>query len=96
MNDPPKNKDLEPFIINDIAPRNSDVRKSRRAWLKIIKSGKELGRKNVIARETYTQLVKERARVFKLPFFFDLSAFPLMSEPKLVSMEEVEELKAKF
>lgn len=78
-----------------IALSNMVVRKVRRAWLKITRSRQEIGRKNIIAREPYIQWVKERAQVGKLHFFFNPLAFPPMPEPESVSMEEVEELRAK-
>ncbi|XP_050895230.1 uncharacterized protein LOC127101830 [Lathyrus oleraceus] len=53
MNGPPEDKDLVPFVINNIDPLNPIVRKVRKAWTKIVRSGSELGKKNVIAKEPY-------------------------------------------
>lgn len=32
MNDPSKDEDLVPFVINNVVPLNPDVRKMRKAW----------------------------------------------------------------
>ena len=51
MNGPPRDEDLVPFVINSVDPPNPAVRKVRKAWTKVIRSGPELGKKNVIAKE---------------------------------------------
>lgn len=53
MNGPPEDKDLVPFVINDINPTNPIVRRVRKAWTKIIKSGPDIGKKNIISKEPY-------------------------------------------
>ena len=59
MNDPPRDEDLVPFVINNIDPLNRVVRKVRKAWTKIVRSGPELGKKNVIAKEPYVKGKKD-------------------------------------
>ncbi|XP_050916294.1 uncharacterized protein LOC127131412 [Lathyrus oleraceus] len=76
MNGPPRDEDLVPFIINNVDPLNPAVRKVRQAWTKIVRSGLELGKKNVITRELYVQWERERARVVKMPFYFESSTLP--------------------
>lgn len=61
MDDPPNEKFLYAFILHDIGESNSDMKRVRRAWMKINRKGKELEKSNCIARETYTQRVKVRA-----------------------------------
>lgn len=96
MNGPPEDKDIMPFVINDINITNLAMRKVRKAWTKIIRSGPNIGRKNIIAREPYIQWVKERAQVVKIPIFFDSSIFPLVSEPEPILQDDVEKLAAKI
>lgn len=55
MISPLKDKNLVPFIINDVDPLNPAVREVRRAWKKIVRIGQEWGKKNVIAKEPYVQ-----------------------------------------
>lgn len=76
MNGPPKVEALEPFILHDIEVDYPIVKKIKRSWQAVVKKGKELGKMNVMARETYTHWVKERVQVVKLPFQFDPSIFP--------------------
>lgn len=61
MNGPPEDKDVMPFLINEFNPTNLVVRRIRKAWTRIIRSGLNIGRKNIIAKEPYVQWVKERA-----------------------------------
>lgn len=53
MNGPSKDKDLVPFVINDVNPTNLVMRRVRKAWTKIIRSSPDIGRKNIISREPY-------------------------------------------
>lgn len=62
MNGPPRDEDLVPFVINSVDPFNPVVRKVRKAWTKIVRSGPEHGKKNVIAKELYMQGGKEEPR----------------------------------
>lgn len=87
MDSPPNDKFLEPFILHDISPSNLFVKKFRKIWVKIIRKGQELRKKNVISREPYTQWVMERVQVIKLPFIFDSSAFLQVLEPVPISIE---------
>lgn len=61
MNGPPKDEDLTPFVINNVDPINPIVRKVWKSWTKIVRSGLELGKNNVIVKEPYMQWAKERA-----------------------------------
>lgn len=95
MKGPSEDKYLETFVIHDITPSEPSVKKVRKAWLKISRSGQKIGKKNVIAREAYIWWVKERVQVIKIPFIFKFSSFPLVHELEPISMEEVKELRAK-
>lgn len=64
MLSPPKDKDLMPFIINNMDPLNP--------------------------------VGKEQARIVKMPFFFESSSFPLMSEPEPILQEDVDKLTNKI
>ncbi|XP_050919241.1 uncharacterized protein LOC127136762 [Lathyrus oleraceus] len=41
MDGPPDAKDLQPFVLFDIQASNPDVRTVRKAWLKVVRKGKE-------------------------------------------------------
>jgi hypothetical protein len=60
MDGPPEAKDLQPFMLFDIEASNPDVRAVRKAWLKVVRKGKEFGKRNLLAKEPYTRWVKER------------------------------------
>lgn len=51
-------------------------------------------RKNIATRESYTQRVKERVQLVKLPFVVDLTYCPDIHDPIPISIEEVDCLKA--
>lgn len=53
MNRPPEDKDPMPFFIKDIDQINHVIRKVRKSWTKIVRSGPKLGNKNVITKEPY-------------------------------------------
>ncbi|XP_050893382.1 uncharacterized protein LOC127100148 [Lathyrus oleraceus] len=60
MNGPPKVEALEPFILHSAKEDHPMVKKIKRSWQAIIRKGKELGKRNVIAREPYTCWVRAR------------------------------------
>lgn len=93
MNGPPKDKDIGPFFINDINPTSHVVRRVWKAWTKIIRSGPDIGTKNIISIEPYINWVKG---VVKIHFIFDSSTFPLVSEANPILQEDVEKLTAKI
>lgn len=95
MNDPPKVETLEPFILHSAEADHPMVKKIKRSWQAIIRKGKELGKRNVIAREPYTCWVRERVQMVKLPFPFDPSIYPLVPEPEPILPEDVEKLNAR-
>ncbi|XP_050890120.1 uncharacterized protein LOC127095482 [Lathyrus oleraceus] len=94
MNDPLRAEALEPFILHNTEANHSMVKNIKRSWKTIIRKGKELGKRNVIAREPYTYWVKERVQMVKLPFSFDPSIYPLVPEPEPIIPEDVEKLNA--
>ncbi|KAI5412488.1 hypothetical protein KIW84_057238 [Lathyrus oleraceus] len=96
MNGPPRDEDLVPFVINNVDPLNPTVRKVRQAWTKIVRSGPELGKKNVIARESYVQWAKERAQVVKMPFYFESLSLPQAPKPEPILQEDVDKLTSKI
>ncbi|XP_050877261.1 uncharacterized protein LOC127081015 [Lathyrus oleraceus] len=96
MNGPPKEEDLAPFFINTVDPLKPTVRKVRQAWNKIVRSGPELGKKNVIAREPYVKWEKERARVVKMPFYYESTSLPPVPEPEPILQEDVDKLTSKI
>lgn len=64
--------------------------------MKIVRSGPELGKKNVTAKEPYVQWAKERAQISKIPFYFESSSLPEVPEPKLILQEDVDKLTSKI
>ncbi|XP_050876506.1 uncharacterized protein LOC127080221 [Lathyrus oleraceus] len=95
MNGPPRDEDLVPFIVNGVYPLKPTVRKVRKAWTKIVISGPKLGKKNVIAKESYMQWAKERARIVKIPLNFESSCLPKVPGPKPILQEDVDKLTSK-
>lgn len=92
MDSPPNDKFIEPFILHDITPSNLTITKVKKTLVKIIRKGQELGKNNVIAREPYTQWIRERVKVIKLPCIFDSPTFSPVPEPMPILVEEVKEL----
>lgn len=95
MDSPPDDKFIEPFILHDITPSNLAITKVKKILVNIIRKGQELGKNNVIAREPYTQWVRERVKVIKLPCIFYSLGFPPVPEPMPILIEEVKELRTK-
>ncbi|XP_050890237.1 uncharacterized protein LOC127095610, partial [Lathyrus oleraceus] len=92
MNGPPKVEALEPFILHGVEMDHPMVKKIKRSWQAVIRKGKELGRRNVIAQEPYTCWVRERVQMIKLPYPFDPSIYPVIPEPEPILPEDVEKL----
>lgn len=60
---------LEEFILYEWVDNSEFQKKIIRAWGEICRQGRaELGKKNCIAKEAYTQWVKKRVREFLLSF----------------------------
>ncbi|XP_050889388.1 uncharacterized protein LOC127094624 [Lathyrus oleraceus] len=96
MNGPPKAEALEPFILHSAEADHPMVKKIKRSWQAVIRKGKELGKRNVIAQEPYTCWVRERVQMVKLPFPFDPSIYSLVPEPEPILPEDVEKLNARI
>ncbi|KAI5408478.1 hypothetical protein KIW84_054355 [Lathyrus oleraceus] len=96
MNGPPRGEDLVPFVINNVDLLNPIVRKVRQAWAEVVRSGPELGQKNLIAREPYVQWAKQRAQVVKMPLYFESSSLPQPPEPEPILQEDVDKLTSKI
>ncbi|XP_050916156.1 uncharacterized protein LOC127131270, partial [Lathyrus oleraceus] len=92
MNGPPKVEALEPFILHGVEMDHPMVKKIKRSWQAVIRKGKELGRRNVIAQEPYICWVRERVQIIKLPYPFDPSIYPVIPEPEPILPEDVEKL----
>jgi len=95
MDGPPDAKDLQPFVLSDIQASNPDVRAVRKAWLKVVRMGKEFGKRNILAKEPYTQWVKERVEKIQLPYILKAPAFPKTPEPEPILPEDMEKLATK-
>ncbi|XP_050889328.1 uncharacterized protein LOC127094546 [Lathyrus oleraceus] len=95
MDGPPDAKDLHPFMLFDIQASNPDVRAIRKAWLKVVRKGKEFGKRNLLVKEPYTRWVKEKVGEIHLPFIFNASAFPKTPEPKPILPEDMEKFTTK-
>ncbi|XP_050895549.1 uncharacterized protein LOC127102189 [Lathyrus oleraceus] len=95
MEGPPDAKDLQPFVLFDIQASNPDVRAIRKDWLKVVRKGKEFGKRNLLAKEPYTRWVKERVGEIHLPFILKASVFPKTPEPKPILPEDMEKLTTK-
>ncbi|XP_050878157.1 uncharacterized protein LOC127081975 [Lathyrus oleraceus] len=87
--------DLQPFVLSDIQASNPDVRAVRKAWLKVVRKGKEFGKRNILAKEPYTQWVKERVEKIQLPYILKAPAFPKTPEPEPILPEDMEKLVTK-
>ncbi|XP_050902754.1 uncharacterized protein LOC127115200 [Lathyrus oleraceus] len=94
VNGTPETRALQPFILHDLEMSNPVMKRVRRAWLIVVREGKELGKRNTLVKEPYTKWVKERAQVIKLPYPFDPSIFPLVPEPEPILPKDVEKLNA--
>lgn len=58
MNGPPEAGALEPFILHDWEMSNPVMKKVRRDWIVVVRKGKELGKRNTLVKEPYTQRMK--------------------------------------
>ncbi|KAI5447814.1 hypothetical protein KIW84_015314 [Lathyrus oleraceus] len=96
MNGPPRDEDFVPFFINNVHPLNPVVRKVRKAWTKIVKSGPEHGKKKVISKELYVQWAKGRAQIVRMPFYFESSYLPQVLELEPILQEDVDKLTSKI
>ncbi|KAI5382609.1 hypothetical protein KIW84_070157 [Lathyrus oleraceus] len=95
MDGPPDAKDLQPFVLSNIQASNPDVRAVRKAWLKVVRMGKEFGKRNILAKEPYTQWVKERVEEIQLPYILKAPALPKTPEPEPILLEDMEKLVTK-
>lgn len=86
---PPEAKYLHPFVLFDIQASNPDVRKIRKAWLKIVRKDKEFTKRNALVKEPYTRWLKKKVGVINLPFIFDASDFPKVPEPKPIFPKDI-------
>lgn len=82
-------------MLSDIQASNPDVRVVRKAWLKVVRMGKEFGKRNILAKEPYTQWVKERVEKIQLPYILKAPAFPKTPEPEPILPEDMEKLVTK-
>lgn len=94
MVSPPEDKDLMPFIINDMDSLNQTVRRVRRVWTRIIRIDQEQGKKNVVVKEPFILWVKEQAQIVNISFFFEPSS--RIPEPKPILQEDVDKLTNKI
>jgi hypothetical protein len=93
MEGKPEDRAVEEFVLKENEDNPALLRKIRRAWGQIRK--KPWTKKNCIAKPLYTQWVRERVEVNRLPF--DMVVRPLSPGPiTMVPIEEAEELKAKI
>lgn len=61
MLDKPDSEHLEDFVLHEGADNSEFLKKIIRAWGEICRQGRaELGKRNCIAKEAYTQWVKEK------------------------------------
>ncbi|GAU47269.1 hypothetical protein TSUD_280920 [Trifolium subterraneum] len=79
MEDKPSDKSLEGFFLKEGAEDTILLRKIRRAWSQVHK--KKMGKKNCVAKAPYTQWVRERVKIIKLPFVVKDPVEPLPPEP---------------
>ncbi|XP_050886864.1 uncharacterized protein LOC127092099 [Lathyrus oleraceus] len=94
MNDKPKDKLLEGFLLGEGVKDFDLVKRIGRAWTKVRREGKrERGKKNCIARGPYTSWVQARASQDKLPYPYEPPMHTNPPEPTHVTMEEAKELK---
>ncbi|KAI5400828.1 hypothetical protein KIW84_065621 [Lathyrus oleraceus] len=75
-------------------PHEELLRKVTHAWEKVHVKENKLKRKDTSSEESYTHWVKERVHLTKLPFMIDPTYVPDILDHILVSIEEVDRLKA--
>lgn len=92
----PEDRDLVPFIVNNVGPLNSAMKIVKRAWTCIVIIYQEWGKKKILAKEPYFMWVKEQALFVKMPFLFDPSSFPLMPEPEPILQEDMDKITNKI
>ncbi|CAJ2635603.1 uncharacterized protein LOC123923460 [Trifolium pratense] len=93
MEDKPNDRLLEGFVLKKGIEDPALLRKIQRAWGQIHRKKPE--KKNCLAKPPYTQWVKERVKVIKLPFA--MIAHDRPPSPELVTtvpIEEAKEMKA--
>lgn len=93
MEDKPDDNAIEGFFMGEGVKDFDLVKRIRKAWNKVYRKGRhELGKKNVIAREPYTNWVRERVSKNLLPYPPEPPMCARPSKPTHVSKEEADEL----
>lgn len=88
----PDDEALEGFVLHGLGANDPDMLKGIiHSWEKVHKKGRELGKKNIMAKKPHT---KERVQQIKLSFIFEPLNHPDSTNPVHISIEEVNELKA--
>ncbi|XP_020229086.1 uncharacterized protein LOC109810113 [Cajanus cajan] len=65
---PPVEDSITPFMVYDMTKKLDFLNKIRQSWDKVIKKGKELGKRNCNVELSYQQWLNERVQHVKLPF----------------------------
>ncbi|XP_020208535.1 uncharacterized protein LOC109793476 [Cajanus cajan] len=90
---PPTEDSITPFIVYEMSKDLDMLNRIRRAWDRVIKKGRELGKRSYTVEGSYHQWLCERVKKVKLPF---RSSVPVIEETTIqdpMSLEEIEELK---
>ncbi|KAI5437290.1 hypothetical protein KIW84_023416 [Lathyrus oleraceus] len=91
----PKKDELEEFILHGGESSHKELlRKITHAWEKVHVMENKLKRKDTSFEESYTPWVKEMVHLIKLPFVIDPTYVLDIPDSILVSIEEVDRLKA--
>ncbi|XP_050916426.1 uncharacterized protein LOC127131551 [Lathyrus oleraceus] len=94
MLDKPNFEQLEEFVLYEGVGNSEFQKRIIRAWREIHHHGRaELGKKNCIVKEAYTQWVQERVKQFLFPFPYEPSMTIKHVDPVVVPISEVDELK---
>lgn len=80
METEPKFELLKDFFLPDLGTENPNLlQKIKQAWTQIHRKGKELGKRDCRAKETYHQWVVQRVKEIKLPYNTDVQRGSRMS-----------------
>src|ERR1044072_3548383 len=90
----PNDAVLEELLLEDFGKENPQLlRQIRSAWTRIHRKGKELGKRDCVAKEPYKQWVIGRVKEVKLPYAPVVSVKAPELEATHVHVEEFKKLK---
>ncbi|XP_020209240.1 uncharacterized protein LOC109818892 [Cajanus cajan] len=93
---PPVEDSITPFMVYDMTKELDFLKKIRHSWDRVMKKGRELGKRNCNVEGSYQQWLSERVQHVKLPF---RGPIPIIEETPIqepMSLEEIEKLQEKL